>query len=108
MDLETIKTQNQSRDHYFAESGDKIRGFYEEGVLDEEGRMRLTGRNGLNKVGHALHKFHPRFRAVTFGSKVKQVLREVTSMKDPVANQSMVILKHPRVGGKVVPHQDAT
>lgn len=55
--------------------------------------------DGLNKVGHALHTFHPTFRRITFSSKVKEVLKRLTSIKEATINQSMVIFKHPKVGG---------
>ncbi|XP_021947515.1 phytanoyl-CoA dioxygenase domain-containing protein 1 homolog isoform X2 [Folsomia candida] len=92
--------RNQSRDTYFAESGDKIRGFYEEGAIDKAGCLRVEkAEDGLNKVGHALHTFHPTFRRITFSSKVKEVLKRLTSIKEATINQSMVIFKHPKVGG---------
>jgi len=56
-------------------------------------------REALNKIGHALHKFHPTFISHTFSPKVKDAIQKLTKIKEPMVMQSMVIFKHPRVGG---------
>ncbi|CAL1273535.1 unnamed protein product [Larinioides sclopetarius] len=61
----------------------------------------------LNKMGHALHWLNPSFKKVTFSKKVKDVLKSL-QYKNPVVVQSMVIFKHPEIGGLVTPHQDST
>lgn len=104
----TKHNENKTRDTYFAESGDKIRGFFEEGAV-RDGKLVTPGiEQGLNKIGHALHKFEPAFNSVTFSSKVKQLVQKLDIMKKPTVIQSMVIFKQPKVGGIVVPHQDAS
>jgi len=98
-----------NRETYFAESGDKIRGFFEEQAVDADGKIVVPDvARALNKIGHALHKYDPDFHSVTFSSKNKTVLRNLTNMKKPTVIQSMVIFKHPKIGGIVLPHQDAT
>lgn len=59
-------------------------------------------------MGHALHKFHPKFQEKTINDKVKSVAKTITDIEEPIVMQSMVIFKHPKVGGEVKPHQDAT
>jgi ectoine hydroxylase-related dioxygenase (phytanoyl-CoA dioxygenase family) len=49
----------------------------------------------------------PPFRAVTARPELKSIARSL-SFLDPVVVQSMAILKPPRIGGEVVPHQDST
>ncbi|CAL1273534.1 unnamed protein product [Larinioides sclopetarius] len=58
-------------------------------------------------MGHALHWLNPSFKKVTFSKKVKDVLKSL-QYKNPVVVQSMVIFKHPEIGGLVTPHQDST
>lgn len=98
----------QNSDQYFLESGDKVRYFLEKDVLDP-GTSQLTvpKERALNKIGHALHWHCPAFKQVTFDRKVVR-LAKAMGLADPVIVQSMIIFKHPQVGGEVVPHQDAS
>ncbi|XP_055524536.1 phytanoyl-CoA dioxygenase domain-containing protein 1 [Wyeomyia smithii] len=97
----------QSKDRYFIESGDKVRYFFEEGAVDENGELLVDPSVALNKVGHALHTEHPTFSKVTFSNRVKEVCWQLGFQKPAVA-QSMYIFKNPGVGGEVKSHQDAT
>jgi phytanoyl-CoA hydroxylase len=90
----------QSKDEYFLTSADKIRAFLEDGSNGDDPKLRF------NKIGHALHALNPIFKEFTFSQKVKDVIRSL-GLKRPVVCQSMYIFKQPRIGGKVVPHQDA-
>ncbi|XP_032904817.1 phytanoyl-CoA dioxygenase domain-containing protein 1 isoform X2 [Amblyraja radiata] len=83
---EKEQTEAQGNTDYFLSSGDKIRFFFEKGVLDSKGDLLLPKEKSLNKIGHALHAREPAFINLTFSPKVKQ----------------------PRIGGEVNPHQDAT
>lgn len=97
----------QSRDHYFIESGDKIRYFFEEGSVGENGELLVDPSVALNKVGHALHSDHPAFAKVTTSNRVKEVCWQL-GFREPAVAQSMYIFKNPGIGGEVKSHQDAT
>lgn len=99
--------KNESRDEYFLKSGDNISFFFEEGAVDKEGNLVVEKEKALNKIGHALHWWNPCFKQVTFSEKIKNVLKNL-QYKDPVVVQSMIIFKHPEIGGEVTPHQDST
>ncbi|KAI9564545.1 hypothetical protein GHT06_008284 [Daphnia sinensis] len=103
----TTDTPKQARDTYFLESGDKIRYFFEEGALNENGELIVEKDRSLNKIGHALHWLDPDFKRVTFSPKVKESLKDI-GFKDPAIAQSMYIFKQPGIGGEVSPHQDST
>jgi phytanoyl-CoA hydroxylase len=99
--------QEQLNDRYFIESGDKIRFFLENDAFDENGQLRGSKENSLNKMGHAMHDIDPVFDRFSH----TQALAEVTTRlgnKDPGVIQSMYIFKPPRIGGEVVCHQDST
>lgn len=91
----------QAKDEYFLTSADKVRAFLEDGSNGDDPKLKF------NKIGHALHAFNPVFKEVTFSQKVKDIILSL-GLKRPVVCQSMYIFKQPRIGGKVVPHQDAT
>ena len=112
MDLseeQTIFTtgDSQKANDYFMNSGDKIRYFYEKNAFDKNGELVVDKYMCLNKIGHSLHWFNPKFKRITFSSKVKQVVKNLNFI-DPVVVQSMYIFKNPGIGGEVVAHQDAT
>ncbi|XP_010011017.1 PREDICTED: phytanoyl-CoA dioxygenase domain-containing protein 1 isoform X2 [Nestor notabilis] len=83
---EKEQLQAQGSSDYFLTSGDKIRFFFEKGVLDERGNFLIPKEKSVSKIGHALHAYDPVFKQVTHSSKVQQ----------------------PGIGGEVTPHQDAT
>jgi len=95
------------RTDYFLNSVDKVRYFFEDGALDEEGHLKVDKQKSLNKIGHALHIECQNFRRVTFGDKVQEVCR-LLGYDDPRIIQSMYIFKQPGIGGVVFPHQDAS
>lgn len=97
----------QNKDRYFIESGDKVRYFFEEGAVGENGELLVDPSVALNKVGHALHTDHPAFAKATFSNRVKEVCWQLGFRKPGIA-QSMYIFKNPGVGGEVKSHQDAT
>uniref|UniRef100_A0A8V1AEW9 Phytanoyl-CoA dioxygenase domain-containing protein 1 n=1 Tax=Gallus gallus TaxID=9031 RepID=A0A8V1AEW9_CHICK len=88
---EEEQLQAQGSSDYFLTSGDKIRFFFEKGVLDER----------------ALHAHDPVFKQITHSSKVQELGRKL-GLERPVVVQSMYIFKQPGIGGEVTPHQDAT
>jgi len=99
--------KSQLSDDYFMTSWDKIRYFYESGAVNENGELLVDKYKCLNKIGHALHWLNPKFKNITFSDKVKSLVKQVGFI-DPVVVQSMYIFKNPGIGGKVIPHQDAT
>eukprot|EP00924_Labyrinthula_sp_SR-Ha-C_P016966 maker-scaffold_6-snap-gene-20.56-mRNA-1 protein AED:0.01 eAED:0.01 QI:152/1/1/1/1/1/2/69/286 len=100
----------QGRNDYFFHSSDKIHFFLEEEAIDPTtGNIypNLDKLTSLNKVGHGLHLIDPVFSKYTNSEKVKKLIKSL-GYKDPVLPQSMYILKNPKIGGVVEPHQDAT
>ncbi|KAL1696098.1 phytanoyl-CoA dioxygenase [Schizophyllum commune] len=95
-------------DDYFLDSGDKIRYFLEPDAVTD-GRLNRPKQLAVNKIGHALHTLDPLFRRVTLeNGRLRAVARDLKFHKDPVALQSMVITKQPRIGGEVGEHNDST
>ncbi|XP_062929580.1 phytanoyl-CoA dioxygenase domain-containing protein 1 isoform X2 [Mobula hypostoma] len=92
---------------YFLTSGDKIRFFFERGVIDSKGDLLKPKENSINKIGHALHVLEPMFKNLTHSHKVQEVAQKL-GLQEPVIVQSMYIFKQPEIGGEVTPHQDAT
>jgi phytanoyl-CoA hydroxylase len=99
--------QTQLGDKYFEESGDKIRFFFEHDAFDEKGNLVQSKENSLNKIGHAMHDLDPVFDAFSRTPKLAALVDSL-GYEDPLALQSMYILKPPRIGGEVYCHQDST
>lgn len=99
--------QTQLGDKYFEESGDKIRFFLEQDAFDENGQLRQSKENSLNKMGHAMHDLDPVFDAFSRTPALAAVVDSL-GYDDPVIVQSMYIFKPPRIGGEVYCHQDST
>ena len=99
--------QTQLDDNYFIESGDKIRFFLEDDAFDDEGRLRQSKEDSLNKMGHAMHDLDPVFDRFSRTPALAGVAESI-GFKDPAILQSMYIFKPPRIGGEVVCHQDST
>jgi len=99
--------QTQLGDKYFEESGDKIRFFFEQDAFDDDGNLRQTKENSLNKMGHAMHDLDPVFDSFSRTAKLAAAVDSL-GYEDPVILQSMYIFKPPRIGGEVYCHQDST
>ncbi|KAF9038286.1 phytanoyl-CoA dioxygenase [Hymenopellis radicata] len=105
----TTAEDNHVGDDYFLDSGDKIRYFLEEDAVDKDGKLTRDKTKAVNKIGHGLHELDPLFRKVTLeNDRVKAVVRDLKVHHDPVALQSMVIMKQPYIGGQVGEHNDST
>ncbi|PBK73661.1 phytanoyl-CoA dioxygenase [Armillaria solidipes] len=96
-------------DDYFLDSGDKIRYFLEEDAVDKDGKLNRDKTRAVNKIGHGLHELDSLFHKVTLeNDKVKAIVHDLKYHRDPVALQSMVIMKQPEIGGEVGEHNDST
>ncbi|OCH93096.1 phytanoyl-CoA dioxygenase [Obba rivulosa] len=100
----TTGDDNHVGDDYFLTSGDKIRYFLEEDAVDADGKLNREKQKAVNKIGHGLHILDPVFRRATLENPaMKAVVRDLQFHRDPVALQSMVICKQPRIGGEDPP-----
>ncbi len=103
----STRSQAHARDSYFAESGDKVRFFFEEDAFDGDGRLRQSKSLSINKIGHALHDLDPVFKHFSRTSALAALCKEL-GVVTPLLIQSMFIFKQPRIGGAVDWHQDAS
>ncbi len=99
--------QAKTSDDYFLNSGDNISFFFEKGAFDDAGKLKTDIFHSLNKVGHALHDLDPVFHDFTRSAQMKELAADL-GLDDYLIIQSMLILKHARVGGVVDVHQDAS
>lgn len=104
-----FQTSNQAKttDDYFLNSGDNISFFFEKGAFDENGKLKTDLFHSLNKIGHALHDLDPVFNQFSRSAQMKKLIHEL-DMDNWLIIQSMLILKHAKIGGIVDIHQDST
>lgn len=103
----TTKQQEQHIDHYFLDSANAIRCFFEEEAFDQAGHLKQAKELSINKIGHAMHDLDPVFSAFSRGAELDAVARQL-GLREPQIWQSMYIFKQPGIGGEVRWHQDAT
>uniref|UniRef100_A0A493U110 Phytanoyl-CoA dioxygenase domain-containing protein 1 n=1 Tax=Anas platyrhynchos platyrhynchos TaxID=8840 RepID=A0A493U110_ANAPP len=94
--------QAQGSSDYFLTSGDKIRFFFEKGVLDERGNFLIPKERSVSKIGHALHAHDPVFKQITHSPKVQELGRKL-GLERPVVVQSMYIFKVQQFGSPCHP-----
>ena len=103
----TMENRSDASNKYFRTSSDKIRFFFEEKALNEDGSLKVDPKNGINKVAHAVHARDPVFKEFTHGEKIATLAKSL-GMTRPAVIQGMCILKPPKIGGVVKPHRDST
>ncbi len=99
--------QTRTSDDYFLNSGDAICYFFEKDAFDDNGQLKNDLFHSLNKIGHALHDLDPVFEKFSRSPQLKK-LATALKRETSVIIQSMLILKHAKIGGVVDVHQDAT
>lgn len=103
----TTNDNNRSGDHYFLDSAEKVRCFFEEEAFNKDGELVQDRTLCINKIGHALHALDPVFEQFSCQSVLGDIAHDL-GMAQPQIRQSMYIFKQPRIGGVVNWHQDAT
>ncbi len=103
----TTDEQNRHSDHYFLESGDKIRCFFEEAAFNDKGDLVVDKRLAINKIGHAMHDLMPVFERFSYREQLLNIAEQL-GQQEPSIAQSQYIFKQPEIGGKVNSHTDST
>jgi phytanoyl-CoA hydroxylase len=103
----STKEQNRRSDDYFLNSGDKIRFFFEEDAFLNDGTLKQSKEQSINKIGHALHDLDPVFNEFSRRPEIAQLVSDL-SIPRPLLLQGMYIFKQPKIGGEVTCHQDST
>lgn len=101
------RDQAATTDHWFLDSADQVRCFFEEEAFDADGKLAQPKELSINKIGHALHDRDPIFDAFSRGPELQMLARDL-GVTEPLLWQSMYIFKQPGIGGEVGWHQDAT
>lgn len=94
-------------DKYFLDSADNISAFFESDALDMNGRLVVDPHVAFNKIGHYIHILDSTYRNLTFNNEIKNIAKSLNFIY-PIVLQSMLIFKHPKIGGKVDIHRDST
>jgi len=94
-------------DEWFLTSGDKVRWFFEDGALGEDGSLTRPLPLAVNKLGHAMHDLDPVFDAFSRTPQMAELATDI-GFAEPRLLQSMYIFKQPGIGGEVVCHTDHT
>ena len=99
--------QAKSTDDYFLNSGNTISYFFEKDAFDSNGSLKTDLFHSLNKIGHGLHDLDDVFDSFSRSPQIK-ALAKALNLDECVIIQSMLILKHAKIGGVVDVHQDST
>ena len=78
----------------------QVRYFFEEGAIDDDGKVVVPKERAFNKLGHALHVEDPTFKRCTFDTRIQAIAKSL-GMRRPIVPQSMYIFKQPGIGGEV-------
>ncbi|MFM7218448.1 MAG: phytanoyl-CoA dioxygenase family protein [Bacteroidota bacterium] len=99
--------QTKTSDEYFLASGENISFFFEKDAFDKQGDLKQDLFHSLNKIGHALHDRDAVFDGFSRSPQMRRLVDSL-GLQQHVIVQSMLILKHARIGGVVDVHQDST
>ncbi len=99
--------QNRLANDYFLESAARIHFFFEEDAFRQDGTLKQSKEQSINKIGHALHDLDPVFNEFSRTLDLQQLAANL-GLATPLLLQSMYIFKQPRIGGEVGCHQDST
>lgn len=91
----------------FFQSATRVHGFLEAEAVSEQGELVAKRSDALNKLGHALHDLLPETNRFARSSLIRQAF-SIGGLGQTLIDQSMVILKPPKIGGDVRWHQDAS
>lgn len=114
---EGSQTVNQQKDSkqsaataenaYFLNSADNVSVFFEAQAFTEDGKLRYSKANSINKIGHSLRSQSPVYRKFVNQPLIKELAKSLR-YKKPIVLQDMAILKPPFIGGVVDVHRDST
>ena len=64
-------------DDYFLGSGERVRCFFEEGAIGEQGVLNVPKEKSINKVGHAMHDLIPEFEKIAYSSDLYSIAKSL-------------------------------
>lgn len=82
--------------------------WYEDGALTDDGKVVVPIERAVHKIAHGVHVVSETARRVTFSDKMKQLVRAMTGFDKTSLIQTMYMLKQPKIGEGLHPHQDET
>jgi phytanoyl-CoA hydroxylase len=91
---------------YYRASGDKIRCFLEDGVVNERGALRRPKQLSVAKMGQAMHVNDPVFERFSFDARLHDLVVAL-GFERPLVYQSMYLFKQPHIGSETLWHHDA-
>lgn len=103
----STRNRSQVSDAALRASAHAVHCFFEEEALDEKGGLTVPKSRSINKIGHALHRLDPVYRAFSHGPELAALAADL-GLQQPLVHQSQIIFKQPHIGGEVGWHQDAS
>lgn len=95
----STNTHEHAASEYFETSGDKVRFFFEEGVLDDQESLTRPKALSINKMGHAMHDLIPEFQEFSYHPRLVKLAARL-GLEDALVVQSMLIFKQSGIGGR--------
>ncbi len=97
--------QTHTQDNYFMESASEMKCFFEAGIVNEDGSLKVEPERAINKIGHAQHDLDPVFEAFSYTPELAGIAKALGYSR-PLSLQAMYIFKAPGTGGEVIAHTD--